>query len=134
MTNRVPLDANQLNALNIYSQLHESLVEILIEHSTTMSEEARFAIEDALLNALKPNDSRTEFVELSMLSSGAPRLIRAIEREWAYSRVFIDPYQNPESLGVSLSMIIHKEMIDYPSIANDILDSDAKVKDPLLTD
>jgi len=132
MTIRVPLTVEQLELLPVYSQLHESLVDILTEHGSAMEASAVFALEDALLAALKPSESRSDFVELSMLSSGVPHLIRAVERTWANSRVFVDQFQNPESLGVSLSMVIHEDTATWPSLADSVLDSSGKIVDPLV--
>lgn len=128
---RAPLSLEQLQALEVYSRLQENLVDVLIEHGATMKKAAVFALEDALLAALKPDPNRGDFVELSMLSSGAPHLIRAVERAWPNSWVFVDQFQNPEALGVSLSMIIHQDAGSWPSIADTILDSNGRVPDPL---
>lgn len=131
--NRTPLTAEELEALPLYSDLQHSLVTFLLDYQWSMNNKAKFELEDALLASLTPRESRQNFVELSMLSSGAPHLIRAVEATWPNSRVFVNGIQNPESFGVSLSVIIHEDTASWPSIADTILDSAGKVKDPLLT-
>lgn len=131
MNNRKPLTPEQLNELDAYSDLHNDLVDILIEHSETMSDAARFALEDSLLAALTPNPHRTDFVSFTMLAAGAPHLIRAIENTWKNSRVFVNQFQNPESMGVDLAMIIFDEASSLPSIADTIIDDNHKITDPL---
>lgn len=131
MNNRKPLTSEQLHELDVYSDLHGDLVDILLEHGETMSDDARFALEDSLLAALTPNPSRTDFVSFTMLSTGAPHLIRAIENTWKNSRVFVNQFQNPESMGVDLAMVIFDEASSLPSIADTIIDDNNKIKDPL---
>lgn len=60
-----------------------------------MAQVAIFELEDALLAALKLQETKKQFAEFTILSSGVPRLIRAIEREWENSHVFIEG--GPES-------------------------------------
>jgi hypothetical protein len=131
MTERTPLTATELDTLPIYSDLQESIVTFLMDYQGSLNLKATFELEDALLASLKPRASRSDFVELSMLASGVPHLVRAVENTWPNSRVIVDPFQNPESLGVSLSMIIHEDTASWPSIADTILDSNGKVIDPL---
>lgn len=130
-TNRKALTAEELEELPAYSELHEGLIDILVTHGAFMGEIAVFALEDALLAALKPKTSRSDFMQFSILSAGAPRLIRAIEREWPTSRVFVDQFQDPEGMGVEFSMIIEDSTPDWPSIAETVLDSAGKIADPL---
>lgn len=127
---RKPLTEEELEALPLYSELHDQLVEVLIEQREHMEEQAIFALEDALLAALKPRENRKDFAELAMLSAGVPHLIRAVERTWPHSRVFVSQFQNPESLGVSLEMIIHEDLDGTPSIAHTILDKDGRINLP----
>lgn len=131
MTERTPLTATELDTLPIYSELQEGLVTFLMNYSGSLNRKAVFELEDALLGSLEPRDSRSDFAELTMLSSGVPHLIRAVERTWENSRVIVDPFQNPESMGVSLSVIIHEDTKSWPSIADSILDSYGKIIDPL---
>lgn len=131
MTNdRKPLSEEELKALPLYSDLHNQLVEVLIEQREHMDEQAIFALEDALLASLEPREHRKDFVELSMLSVGAPHLIRAVEKTWPHSRVFVSQFQNPESLGVSLDMVIHESLDGTPSLADAILDENGRVNLP----
>lgn len=127
---RKPLTEEELEALPLYSDLHGQLVDVLIEQRENMEEQAIFALEDALLAALKPRENRKDFVQLSMLSVGAPHLIRAVERTWPHSRVFVSPFQDPEALGVSLDMVISESYDGIPSIADTILDKDGRVNIP----
>lgn len=131
MTNdRKPLSEEELEALPLYSDLHSRLVEVLIEQREHMEEQAIFALEDALIAALKPHENRNDFVSLSMLSVGAPHLIRAVERTWPHSRVFVSQFQDPESIGVSLDMVIHESLDGTPSLADTILDENGRVNLP----
>lgn len=125
--NRKPLTEEELEALPIYSDLHGHLVDVLVEQRENMNDQAIFALEDALIAALEPRKNRGDFVELSMLSVGAPHLIRAVEKTWPHSRVFVSQFQNPESLGVSLDMVIHESFDGTPSLADFILDADGRV-------
>lgn len=127
---RKPLTEEELEALPLYSDLHGHLVDVLIEQREHMEEQAILALEDALLAALKPRENRKDFVQLSMLSVGAPHLIRAVERTWPHSRVFLSPFQDPESLGVSLDMVISESYDGIPSIADTILDKDGRINIP----
>lgn len=131
MTIRKALTVEQLDGLPVYSELQESLVDLLSRDDVIMEQSAVFALEDALLKSFEPRESRSDFVELSLLSVGAPRLIRAVEREWPNSRVIVDPFQNPESLGVSLSLVIHESFSGTPSLADSVLDASGKIVDPL---
>ena len=98
MTNeRKPLSEEELGALPLYSDLHSQLVDVLIEQREHMDEQTIFALEDALIAAWKPHENRNDFVSLSMLSVGAPHLIRAVERTWPHSRVFVSQFQNPKT-------------------------------------
>lgn len=131
MTNdRKPLSEEELEALPLYSDLHSRLVEVLVEQREHMEEQAIFALEDALIAALKPHENRNDFVSLSMLSVGAPHLIRAVERTWPHSRVFVSQFQDPESIGVSLDMVIHESLDGTPSLADTILDENGRVNLP----
>lgn len=131
MTNeRKPLSEEELEALPLYSDLHSQLVDVLIEQREHMDEQAIFALEDALIAALKPHENRNDFVSLSMLSVGAPHLIRAVERTWPHSRVFVSHFQNPENIGVSLDMVIHESLDGTPSLADTILDENGRVNLP----
>lgn len=131
MTNeRKPLSEEELEALPLYSDLHSQLVDVLIEQREHMDEQAIFALEDALIAALKPHENRNDFVSLSMLSVGAPHLIRAVERTWPHSRVFVSQFQNPENIGVSLDMVIHESLDGTPSLAEAILDENGRVNLP----
>lgn len=131
MTNeRKPLSEEELEALPLYSDLHSQLVDVLIEQREHMDEQAIFALEDALIAALKPHENRNDFVSLSMLSVGAPHLIRAVERTWPHSRVFVSQFQNPENIGVSLDMVIHESLDGTPSLADTILDENGRVNLP----
>lgn len=125
---REPLTIEEIQALSLYSNIHYDIAEILEKHGPKMDQNLVFDLEDALIKALKPSENRRDFVEFSILSVGAPRLIKAIEKEWPGSRVILDPFPNPEGFGVSITLIIHENAKDFPDLSEKLLDEDGKVK------